>query len=136
MLCFLIGPLIVTNLGLKDHWGRARPRDVIEFGGSKAYTPPFPAANQCEYNCSFVSGEASSVYVVFFAAAFLFGSYARRLVALGVVMGSLTGLVRMAQGGHFLSDVLYAGVVMALTAAVVQLVFDIIGASNRPAPPQ
>lgn len=129
-LCLIVGPLIVTNIGLKDHWGRARPRDVIEFGGDKAFTPVFPPSNQCDYNCTFVSGEASSIYIIFFAAAFLLRRHARRMIALGVVFGSLAGLTRIAQGGHFLSDVVFAGVFMALTAACLQLLFDTIRAAD------
>lgn len=123
-LCLIIGPLVVTNIGFKDHWGRARPRDVVEFGGEKAFTPAFPPSNQCKYNCSFVSGEASSIFIVLFAGAFLFRSRSRKFVALAIVLGGLAGLTRMAQGGHFLSDVLYAGVLMAITAGSVQLLFD------------
>ena len=129
-LCLIVGPLVVTNIGLKDHWGRARPRDVIEFGGEKAFTPVFPPSNQCGYNCSFVSGEASSIYVIFFAAAFLLRRHARKMIALGVVLGSLAGLTRIAQGGHFLSDVVFAGVFMALTAACLQFLFDTIRATD------
>jgi lipid A 4'-phosphatase len=131
VLCLLIGPLVVTNIGLKDHWGRARPRDVIEFGGTKAFTPPFPAAEQCDYNCSFVSGEASSIFIVFFAGGFLFRSNARKIITVGIVLGSLAGLTRIAQGGHFLSDVVFAGIFMALTAGAVQLLFDIIRSASR-----
>jgi len=126
-LCFVIGPLVVTNIGFKDHWGRPRPRDVIEFGGRADYAPPFPPnRGKCEYNCSFVSGEASSAYIVLFAAAFLFPGLGRRLVAAGVVVGTAAGFVRMAQGGHFLSDVVFAGVLMAITAAAIQLLFECI----------
>lgn len=130
-LCLFIGPLVVSNIGLKDHWGRARPRDVIEFGGAKAFTPVFPPSDQCDRNCSFVSGEASSIYIIFFAAAFLLRKHARRMVLLGIILGSLAGLIRVAQGGHFLSDVVFAGVFMALTAACLQLLFDTIRTADR-----
>jgi lipid A 4'-phosphatase len=133
-LCLITGPLIVANLGLKDHWGRARPRDVIEFDGKKAFTPPFPPSTQCDYNCSFVSGEASSIFIVLFAAAFLFKSYSRNFVALGIVLGGLSGLTRMAQGGHFLSDVIFAGVFMAVTAASLQILFDALDEEGTPQP--
>lgn len=129
-LCLVIGPLVVSNIGFKDHWGRPRPRDVIEFGGAKTFTPVFPPSDQCGRNCSFVSGEASAIYIVFFAAAFLLRRYARRLILLGIVLGSVAGLTRIAQGGHFLSDVIFAGVLMALTAASLQLLFDTIRASD------
>jgi lipid A 4'-phosphatase len=131
-LCLLTGPLIVTNIGLKDHWGRARPRDVVEFSGAKAFTPAFPPAKQCDYNCSFVSGEASAIFIVLFAAALLFRPYSRRLVASGVVLGGLAGLIRMTQGGHFLSDVVFAGVFMAITAATLQILFETIEADRLP----
>jgi lipid A 4'-phosphatase len=123
-ICLLTGPLVVANIGFKDHWGRARPRDIVEFAGSKAFTAPFPASNQCDYNCSFVSGEASSVFIVLFIAALLFKSLSRNFVPLGILLGGLAGLTRMAQGGHFLSDVIFAGVLMAITGASLQLLFD------------
>jgi lipid A 4'-phosphatase len=131
-LCLVMGPLVVTNIGLKDHWGRARPKNVVEFGGDKIFTPPFPPATQCVHNCSFVSGEASSVYVVFFAGAFLLRRRSRKMVLLGVTMGSLAGLVRIAQGGHFLSDVIFAGVFMAATVASLQLLFEVIRRAASP----
>jgi lipid A 4'-phosphatase len=130
-LCLIIGPLVVTNIGLKDHWGRARPRSVIEFGGAKEFSPPLQPSNQCVRNCSFVSGEASSIYIIFFAGVFLLRRNSRRMVVLGIVFGSLSGLVRIAQGGHFLSDVVFAGVFMALTAASLQLLFETLQSAGR-----
>ncbi|WP_045836636.1 phosphatase PAP2 family protein [Hyphomicrobium sp. 99] len=130
-LCLLTGPLVVANIGFKDHWGRARPRDVVEFAGSKAFTAPFPPSSQCSFNCSFVSGEASSVFIVLFAAALLFRSLSRNFVAFGILLGGLAGLTRMAQGGHFLSDVIFAGVLMAITAGCMQLLFDTLEGEPR-----
>jgi lipid A 4'-phosphatase len=40
-------------------------------------------------------------------------------VAVGTVVGAAAGFVRIAQGGHFLSDVVFAGLLMALTALLV-----------------
>jgi lipid A 4'-phosphatase len=129
-LCLIVGPLIVANLGLKDHYGRARPRNVVEFGGVKAFTPAYQPADQCSRNCSFVSGEASSVYIIFFAGVFLLRRHARKMMLLGIVFGSLAGLTRIAQGGHFLSDVVFAGIFMALTAAGLRLLFDAMQADT------
>jgi lipid A 4'-phosphatase len=36
----------------------------------------------------------------------------------------------MAQGGHFLSDVVFAGVLMAITAGSIQLLFDTLEAER------
>jgi lipid A 4'-phosphatase len=41
-----IGPGLVVHGVFKDNWGRARPHDVIEFGGAKAFRPHcFPSIN-------------------------------------------------------------------------------------------
>jgi lipid A 4'-phosphatase len=112
--CLAAGPGLVANLVLKDQWGRARPKQIVEFGGTKAFTPPLLVASQCPRNCSFVSGEAASTYVTFYAAAALVPQWSVPLVVAGTVGGLATGLVRMAQGAHFLSDVIFAGVFMAL----------------------
>jgi len=48
------GPVVLVNSGLKDHWGRARPSQVMQFGGDRSYSPPLHPATQCDRNCSFV----------------------------------------------------------------------------------
>jgi len=131
-VCVVVGPLAIANLGFKDHWGRARPSTVVEFGGSKAYTPPLVKSQECPRNCSFFSGEASSIFVVCFAAALLFPAAASAWMVTGLIFGSLCGFVRMAEGGHFLSDVIFAGVFMALTVAVIQLLFSAISGNSEP----
>jgi lipid A 4'-phosphatase len=116
---FAVGPGLVANVVLKDHWGRARPRQTVEFGGTKAFSPPLVPASECPRNCSFVSGEASATYIPFFAAALLLPGARITLIVGGIVAGTAAGLVRMAQGAHFLSDVLFAGLFMALTAILL-----------------
>lgn len=124
--CLAFGPGVVTNLAFKDHWGRARPREITEFGGDRAFTPALLPARQCAKNCSFVSGEASSMFMVFFAFALLLPRWSLLLMVSGVLAGSGAGLVRIAQGGHFLSDVIFAGAFMALAAAIMHEVFKAI----------
>lgn len=116
------GPGLVANVLLKNELGRARPIQTELFGGDKMFTPPLVRTNQCEQNCSFISGEASSIFAVFFAFAVVAGRWARALIAGGLCFGILAGLVRMAQGAHFLSDVVFAGIFMALTAALMRFV--------------
>jgi lipid A 4'-phosphatase len=118
--CLAAGPGLVANLVFKDQWGRARPKHVIEFGGKKTFTPPLLIANQCRRNCSFVSGEAASTYAVFYAAAALVPPWSVALAVAGTVGGLATGLIRMSQGAHFLSDVIFAGVFMALTILLLR----------------
>lgn len=123
-LCLAAGPGLIANLVFKDNWGRARPKEVVAFHGSKPYTPPLVAVRNCERNCSFVSGEASSMFVLFFAAAALHRRRARTLIAGGVLFGVLAGAIRISQGAHFASDVVFAGVFMALTVGALFFCFE------------
>lgn len=109
-----LGSALLVNEVLKNHWGRARPREVAEFGGPREFTPAFVPADQCARNCSFVSGHPS-LFFTFFALALL--ARRRRLATAGVAfLGGLAGLGRMMQGAHFLSDVLFSGILMYLVA--------------------
>jgi len=117
----IVGPGLVANVLLKDQMGRARPYQTEMFGGTKAFTPPLVAANQCARNCSFVSGEASSMFALFFGFAMVARTRARTFLAIGIAMGTIVGVIRMSQGAHFLSDVVFAGIFMALTAALMRI---------------
>ena len=54
-----LGPGLVTNVILKDHWGRPRPIDVTQFGGNEHFVPWWDPRGDCPGNCSFVSGDVS-----------------------------------------------------------------------------
>jgi lipid A 4'-phosphatase len=114
LLTLGIGPGLVVNTILKDHSGRARPFHVTEFGGNRHFTPAFMISDQCKTNCSFVSGDASIGY---FGLAFVFVMRRRRILIASSASfaGTLIGFVRMAQGAHFLSDVIFSGVFTFLT---------------------
>ena len=45
--------------------------------------------------------------------------------------GGLAGLIRMLQGAHFLTDVVFAAVFMAMTVTAIQYLFEAIAASAR-----
>ncbi len=123
--CLVIGPGLLTNTILKDNWGRARPVQIEEFGSKGKFTPALVPSQACQRNCSFVSGESSSIFMVFFALALLLPSWRRILLVLGIIIGSLAGLVRMGMGGHFLSDVTFSGIFMLLTALLLYQIFFI-----------
>ncbi|MDR3213378.1 MAG: phosphatase PAP2 family protein [Azoarcus sp.] len=122
-----LGQGLIIDVALKDHIGRARPENVVQFGGNARFTPAFAPSNQCEQNCSFVSGHASAGFF-FTSFAFLGGAAAwRRWTVLGLVLGGLTGLGRISQGGHFLSDVVFAFYVTWFSAWLVWLIFRRLG---------
>jgi lipid A 4'-phosphatase len=114
LVCLGVGPGLLANVGFKDQWGRARPKHVMAFGGNKIFTPALLPTNQCKRNCSFVSGEASSVFAPFYAAAAIAPQWAATLIVVGTAAGLGSGAVRIAQGAHFLSDVVFAGLFMGL----------------------
>jgi len=119
LLSLALGPGLAVDLGLKDYWGRARPRDMVEFGGARFYTPPFLPTDQCADNCSFVSGHAALAFSLV-TLAFLAPPRRRSMafVAFGA-FGLFVGAMRMLQGAHFLSDVLFAGFVVIGIAALL-----------------
>ena len=121
--CLVIGPGILTNSILKDHWGRARPIQTEQFGSSGKFTPALVPSQACDRNCSFVSGESSSIFMVFFSLALLFATYRKQLLLAGIFVGSLSGLVRMGMGGHFLSDVTFSGIFMLAVALMLYWLF-------------
>ena len=115
-----IGPGLLTNTVLKDHWGRARPVQVTAFGGSLHFTAAPLPADQCPTNCSFVSGHAALAFsLVAFGFLLPAGRPRRRGVGAALAFGGLVGLVRIAQGGHFLSDVVFAGLLVYGTTALL-----------------
>jgi membrane-associated PAP2 superfamily phosphatase len=59
-LLYAAGPLLLVNGVLKQFSGRARPADIAEFGGMHRFSPALSLSDQCQGNCSFVSGEAAA----------------------------------------------------------------------------
>lgn len=108
-----IGPGIVINPVLKDHWGRPRPSQIVDYGGSGHYVAPGAISDQCRRNCSFVSSHAGAGFF-WITGAWLFPAQRRRWLIGGYALGGLIGLGRIIQGGHFVSDVLGAALVVTL----------------------
>jgi lipid A 4'-phosphatase len=113
----VVGPWLGATL-FKDHWGRARPVQIAEFGGDKRFTPAWVISDQCDENCSFVGGHASGAFSLM-ALAWVVKRHRRFWLAAGTLWGAHMGLVRMAQGGHFLSDIVFAGFLVYFSAALL-----------------
>lgn len=118
VLSLAIGPGLIVNAGLKEFWGRARPSQVMEFGRDRVFTPALLPADQCRRNCSFASGEVAMGFGLVVLALLV---RRRRLLALvpGLALGGIVAVARMAAGGHFLSDVIFAGLIAAATGLAV-----------------
>ena len=108
----LIGPGIIVESILKVWSGRARPREIVEFGGQGIFTPALVFSEECQRNCSFVSGHAALGFWST-AIAFLFPRKYRILVfSLTIFIGLVMGLFRIMEGAHFISDVVFSGVIV------------------------
>ena len=105
-----LGPGLLVNAVFKDHWGRPRPRQVVEFGGDKPFFQPWKKGVAGEGH-SFPSGHAS---VAFYMTAPFFmlrrnrPRQAHAWLAGGMTFGILMGVARITQGGHFLSDIVWS----------------------------
>ena len=117
LIGFIVGPVIgcglIANFYFKDNWGRARPINIQEFGGEKIYTQPFIISDQCERNCSWISGEASAAF------SFITGTIILKspiFFLLNIIFGIIVSFCRIAMGGHFLSDNIFAMIFMIYLA--------------------
>lgn len=121
VLVMAVGPGLVTNAILKDHWGRPRPRDVEPLGGLHPYEPLL-TMDFSSPGKSFPCGHATMGFF-FFAFYFLWRRSHPKLAWATLVGAGLYGLAigwaRVVQGGHFPSDVLWAAGVLWIVCAVL-----------------
>ncbi len=108
----MITMLFVVNVILKNMWGRVRPNDILNFGGTYDFTPWYKISNLCTSNCSFVSGDAS---VGFFLIIFYFITKKNIYLYLGLIFGSFLGFIRIVAGGHFFSDIIFSQIVVTIS---------------------
>lgn len=114
-IVFLLSTILMTAILLPDvvvkhHWGRPRPIATIQFNGSKAFRPWWQARTDDWHSTSFFSGEAATAFWTYAPAA-LAPPAVRPLAFIGAtIFGLTTGILRMAFGAHYASDVLAAGV--------------------------
>lgn len=130
IVCLALGPGLLVNGILKEHWGRPRPR----------YTEPFGGEMRFEYICqegfrgegkSFPCGHCSIGFFLL-TPFFIFRKQRRGLalffLGLGTGYGLLMSITRMAAGGHFASDALWAGGIVYLVGLGTYYVMGL----NRP----
>jgi len=121
-ISLMLGPGFVT-WAVKEHTLRARPFDVVEFGGNRQFTPALAPAEQCTDNCAFTSGHVACGF--FFVSLMLLDPRRRWYwIATGLVAGSLIAVARMSVGAHWLSDALWALPITLVASALVWLVLN------------
>lgn len=119
ILVLAIGSGLIVNAMLKDHWGRARPNQIIAFGGDKTFTPAFYLSDQDGQ--SFSCGHGSAAFSLI-AVALLMRKRKNFWMGLVITYGTLVSLARIAAGGHFLSDTVVSFFIMYFTAKILYAV--------------
>lgn len=123
ILVAVLGNGLLVHEALKNQVGRPRPNQVQEMGGAAPFVPAFQVSQACARNCSFVSGHAALGF-----SALAFGMWAatkrRKLwLVMGLILGSAIGWVRIVQGGHFLSDIVFAFLAIWGSSLVIRAVW-------------
>ena len=109
-----LGPGVLANKIFKEHWGRMRPVDVTQFGGTDRFTPWWDPRGPCTENCSFIAGEPSGAFWTLAPAALAPPQWRLLTYGAALTFGAFVGSLRIAAGGHFFTDVMFAGVFMFL----------------------
>lgn len=118
-----LGPGLVTNVILKEHWGRSRPIDIPEFKGPERFVAWWDPRGVCPDNCSFVSGDVSGAFWLLAPAALTPPPWRPYAYAAAIVFGTAMAGIRIAMGGHFFTDTVFAGV---FTFLVIWLAYALI----------
>ncbi|MCA8960103.1 MAG: phosphatase PAP2 family protein [Planctomycetes bacterium] len=122
LIVLAVGPGLAINLGLKEYWGRPRPREIREFRGRADYLPVLVLGSP-HHGRSFPSGHAASGFALIGAALSLRRDRCRRgavyWTVAAVALGGTFGLTRIAAGAHYLSDVVWSAIVTTTTAGIV-----------------
>ncbi len=120
VLLLALGPGLLSSV-FKDYWGRPRPRQVEAFGGEQKFLQVWQTG-PAGVGKSFPSGHATIAFYLFspyFVLRRSSAKWAHSFLALGLVYGTLMGLARMIQGGHFPSDVLWSAGFVYLTGLML-----------------
>ncbi len=132
VLTLVLGAGIIINMGFKEIWGRPRPKQLVEFGGTQEYRAvwqPRWGKVDGDHHKSFPSGHAA-IGFYYLSLILVGGRYKSRLlknsgIGLTAFWGSGLMVTRVVQGGHFVSDVLVSPVIMwSVSLMVDYFVFE------------
>lgn len=127
MLIYALGPGVLVNGILKRTYGRARPVQVEAFGGDGPFAAAWVVSGYCRAACSFVSAEVAAGSALTIGLVIGASWFAGRPIATvfrvtsfaSVGLLAVTAIQRVGSGRHFLSDVLFAAIlVLALGTAL------------------
>lgn len=99
---------LIVHAGFKEFVGRPRPVDTVAFGGTQPLVPVFQRGDDPTNNRSFVSGHATTAFLLMGLGIVCTPRWRMRWLLLGTAAGILVGLARIMQGAHYLGDVVFA----------------------------
>lgn len=121
MWTMIVGPLLFTNALLKQNWGRPRPVHTDLFGGNLPFVPAGIKTDYCPANCSFISGEASSAFWLVCLAFIVPRPWRKAAIAVALALAVFASGLRIAFGGHYLSDVVLGALATLMVFALMSL---------------
>lgn len=121
-LVLIITPGIIVHGVIKPEWERARPRQIIEFGGDKQFSS-FYHINSNQDGKSFASGHAATGFSLVALAYMFAAKYRRRVFVATLTYAIIVALCRVWQGGHFLSDVTFSGILTLWTIYLLRIFY-------------
>jgi membrane-associated PAP2 superfamily phosphatase len=131
-LTMILGPGLLVNGLLKPYWGRPRPADIVQFGGTSEYRsflqPGGPGAGK-----SFTCGHCAAGFALTALGTMRSVRPITAIVCVGagLVFGGLLSATRLVQGGHFPTDIIWSA---ALTLIIVVGLSYLVFPPNRRIP--
>ncbi len=113
-LSLIVGPGVLVNGILKPYGGRPRPVEVTQFGGNLRFVDWWNPTGGCETNCSFLSGEGTTAAWMFGPAMLVPPPWRGLAIGAAAVFAGGIGVLRMAAGAHFFTDILIGAIVTIL----------------------
>jgi lipid A 4'-phosphatase len=104
----LLGNGVVVEGLLKNTVGRPRPVQVQAFGGEQPYQGPLAIGREPGSHKSMCSSHAAAGFALMTLGLGCGPLWRRRWFLIGTAAGAVVGAGRILQGGHFLSDVIFA----------------------------
>ena len=123
-LSLLLGPGLLVNGILKQHWGRPRPFAVTEFGGPLNFVNWWNPGGACQHNCSFVSGEAATAAWMFGPAMLVPAPWRGVAIAAAAIFTATMSGLRMSVGAHFFTDAVFGALSTVLILLAMRALID------------
>ncbi len=108
----VIGVVLFAHIVIKVYFARCRPYMIHTFGGYNNFSPIL-SIGECRKEASFISSHAACGFALY-SGMFLpqFKKYKLHIFCLSTILGCVFGMLRIIEGSHFLSDVIFSGYFM------------------------